>query len=478
MNEQNNNKPVNPNKALQPRNPRPVNNRQVSPQNKPVQNARVPDEFQRERTAVFDRLADEKNGKTGQHEQPPSDGVYNYTGRDIKSSRQKFAAPGEDISVRKSREKKKNADLVEVRGGGLMSGIFKAILYIAGVAAVSGILAYNIVMMTNDIFAFVKDESVIELTLPRDADIDGIARLLADNNLIRYPNIFRLYANLRSRNKEWEFRGGDTFVVSADMPYDQFILEFRVRAAARQEVRISFPEGFTIDQMIDRLVENGVGSRNRYEQIINNHRFAEYDFLQPLYDAQLHPSRVYILEGYLFPDTYDFFTNENELDVIRKFLNNFQAKFDVRSFERLKILGMTLDELINLASIIQREARDPADFSKVSQVFHNRLLNSAVFPFLDSDATILYDRVLFPEHRTVTPSDLEMDVPYNTYKRTGLPPSAVCNPGSDAIHAALEPNEEYVGYYYFVSQPNGTNLYAQTLAQHNANIFQAWGNRD
>jgi UPF0755 protein len=131
---------------------------------------------------------------------------------------------------------------------------------------------------------------------------------------------------------------------------------------------------------------------------------------------------------------------------------------------------MTLDELINLASIIQREARDPEDFAKVSAVFHNRLLNSAVFPNLESDATIMYDRTVFPEHREVLRADLEIDVAYNTYTRPGLPPSAICNPGGDAIHAALEPHEEYVGYYYFVAMPTGINLYGRTWAEHNQNV--------
>ena len=474
MNKQNNTKPKNPNpnqsKALQPKNPRPV-----SAANNPVRNARVSDGFQHERTAVFDKIEGKKNTKTGVVKAAPKpEGTYNYTGRDIKSSRQKFADPIENtegISVKKSREKTKE-EHIEPRGGGFISGIFKAVLYIIGVVAVSVILAYNIIMITNEVFAFVKTPSAAEITLPQTADIDSISRILSENKLIKYPSIFRLYANLRSRNKNWEFRGGETFVVSADMGYDDFIAEFRVRAAARQEIRLAFPEGFTIDQIIDRLVENGVGERSNYEYIINNHQFEEYDFLKPLYASERDKDITYILEGYLFPDTYDFFTNENEFNVIRKFLNNFDVKFDVRSYERLKILDMSLDELIILASMIQREARDKEDFSKVSAVFHNRLLNSADFPYLESDATILYE---FDEHKIVTPEDLELDLPYNTYLRPGLPPSAISNPGSDAIHAALEPHEEYVGYYYFVAQRNGINLYSQTYAGHQANIAAAWG---
>jgi len=466
--EEQNNKPKKPEpnqgRNLQPRNPRPINNKNA--QDKPALDARVPDEFQRERTTVFDKV------DAGKHQ---AEGEYNYTGRDIKSSRQKLVAnPDENISVKKKREKKEGEE-AEPRGGGLISGVFKAILYIVGVLAVSGIIAYNIIMITNDVFAFLKEDSVVELTLPQDADIESIARLLAEYNLIRYPGIFRLYANLRGRNRNWEFQGGETFMLSADMAYDEFISQFRVRAAPRQVVRLTFPEGVTIDQIIDILVSRGIGTRSTYEYIINNHRFDEYEFLRPLYEAELSPDRRYILEGYLFPDTYDFFTDEHELSVIRKFLDNFQARFEVRSFERLNILNMSLDELVNLASIIEREARHPEDFARVSAVFHNRLQNPASFPFLQSDATILYDTSIFPEHRDVTPDDLHItgvNSPWNTYHRPGLPPSAIVNPGMAAIHAALEPYEDYLGVYFFFvsSRVDGTKLYARDITQHTANI--------
>jgi len=469
MNEQNNKprKPE-PNQGIQPRNPRPINNKNA--QNKSVRDARVPDEFQQQKTAVFNKI------NTGRQQSRPNDGEYNYTGRNIKSNRQRFAANAdENITVKKKREKKKRED-AEPRGGGIMSGVFKAILYIVGVLAVSGIIAYNAIMITNDVFAFLKDTSVVELTLPHDADIDNISRLLAEHNLIRYPGIFRLYANLRSRNRNWEFQGGETFVLSADMPYDEFIRQFRMGATQRQVITLTFPEGWTIDQIINRLVENGVGTRARYEYIINNHAFgAEYEFLRPLYESEFSPHRRYVLEGYLFPDTYNFFTDEHELSVIRKFLDNFQARFDVRSFERLNILGMSLDELVTLASIIEREARHPEDFSRVSAVFHNRLQNSAAFPFLQSDATILYDTSIFTYHRDVTPDDLHVtgaSSPWNTYHSPGLPPSAIVNPGMGAIHAALEPYEDYLGLYFFFvsSRVDGTKLYARDLAQHTENI--------
>lgn len=477
----NNNRPQNPNPGQRRPNPNPNNkNRAVQPAaspgkpknmqnmpNKTVRNANVPDEFQRERTAVFNQVAHEKK-------QARQDGAYNIKGRNIKSNRQKFVSTDDNISVKRNSKKgrqKDESEIIEKRGGGILSGIIKAILYIIGIFTVSIILAYNIIMITNDVFAFIKDEFSVEITLPDNANIDNISALLAENGLIRYPAIFRIYAGLRGRNSEWEFQSGETFTLYSDMGYDQFIRTLRRRPPPREVVRLSFPEGFTIDQIIDRLVEHGIGTRSRYEYVINNVRF-EHDFLQPLYESELSPDRRFVLEGYLFPDTYEFWSDETEISVISRFLDNFGRRFDIRSFERLRILNMTLDELVTLASIIEREARHSEDFSKVSAVFHNRLQNPASFPFLESDATILYDRTLFPYHRDVTRADLDVDVPFNTYTRPGLPPSAIANPGMEAIHAALEPNEDYLGIYFFFvsSRVDGTKRYGRTLAEHHANI--------
>ena len=454
-------------------------------------------------TAVFDcgkpaRQHQRQQGDASQSKKPSSppsrsrtqadDGVYNYTGRNIRSNRQKFVSTDDDIAVSKNRNSKGRKDRrarddVEVsdkRGGsGLMSGVLKAVLYILGVVIISVFLAYHIVMIVNDVFAFVKDEAEVEITLPDGADIYSISRILADNNLIRYPFFFRLYGSLRGRNSEWEFRDGEPITVSAAMGYDEFIRSFRTRPPPRATIRITFQEGMTIDDMIDRFVENNMGTRERFEYVINNHRFP-HEFLQPLYEAydngELSPYRRFILEGYLFPDTYEFFTDDSEENIIVRFLNNFERRFDRRFFDRLNILNMSLDEIVNLAAIIQREARHAVDFSRVSAVFHNRLL-SPEFPFLQSDATIMYDRNLFPYHREVTGADLLIDVPFNTYTRPGLPPSAIGNPGINAIHAALEPNEAYLRYYFFfVSRPDGYTLYARTHAQHinNINIARAW----
>jgi hypothetical protein len=217
-----------------------------------VRTGRAPDEFQRERTAVFDKVSNDKNAAKAAASQPKNDGTYHYTGKNIQSNRQKFVPlPDENISVSRNRNRDDDDEITEVQSGGLMSGIVKAVLYIVSVLVVSGILAYNFIMVANDVFAFVIPEPFsAEVTIPQDADIDDIADALADKKLIKYPGIFKLYGAIRGKDKNWTFESGN-YSVSSDLGYDQYISTFRTKAAVRQIVRISIPEGFTTDE-IDR----------------------------------------------------------------------------------------------------------------------------------------------------------------------------------------------------------------------------------
>jgi UPF0755 protein len=211
-----------------------------------------------------------------------------------------------------------------------------------------------------------------------------------------------------------------------------------------------------------------MGSKAKFTDVINNYKF-DYDFVKEL-DKGLPEGRKYRLEGYLYPDTYEFFADSSEVDIIVKFLDNFNVKFNETFRTRCKAIGMTIDQVINLSSIIQGEARHPEDFTLISSVFHNRLDNPQ-FPRLESDATIQYT---FAERKTeLTAEDLAIQSPYNSYISEGLPPSAINNPGFEAIYAALYP--DVTDYYYFVSDKTGKTYYAKTLEEHNVNKATAKG---
>ncbi|MCL1793016.1 MAG: endolytic transglycosylase MltG [Oscillospiraceae bacterium] len=484
-------------------NPRQTANRPAGPEQKPPQKAQnikeanMADEAQSGQTKKFDAA----RKKTATAESPAPDPTYHYTGRDIKSSRQIFEKTEEDeIRVSENREKAKNKRRDEEsesqKSGSIVYGILKVVLYIAGVAVVSGIIAYNIIMMANDVFAFVKNPVEAVVLIPEGAEIPEIAQILKEKGIIKYPGIFTLYLNYRKKDKLWEYEPG-SYVVSSETNYDDLLATFRKKAAAREIVRITIPEGYSIEEIISELVDNNkIGVREEFERVINEFDFSgSYRFLKPLYESELSPDRKYRLEGYLFPDTYDFYRDESELNIIVRFLDNFSVKFPEEYYKQIEILdnmyknltgrGMTIDDIISLASIVQWEAAQNDDFPKIAAVFHNRLTSPGNYPRLESDATVQYtnlERFYDDEkekYRFKRPVGdelralLELDAPYNTYRRNGLPPSSICNPGYEAISAALWP-EENSPYYYFVANTNtGEVYYGRTSAEHSENINRA-----
>jgi len=439
--------------------------------------------------------------KTGNPAKPPADGTYHYTGKDIRSSRQKFQkTQGGEFEVSENREKIKNRRKEEnaesQKSGSIIYGILKVVLYIVGVAVVSGIIAYNMVMVANDVFAFVKEPVEAEVVIPEDADIPEIARILHEKHIIKYPGVFTFYLNYRKKDKVWEYEPG-AYTVSSDKGYDDLMAIFRKKGAAREIVRITIPEGYSIEEIISEFVDNNkIGTREGFTKVINEHDFSEmYRFLKPLYETPLSPDRKYRLEGYIFPDTYDFYRDELELNIIIRFLDNFNSKFTEDCYNKVNILdeaykkttgkGMTIDDIVNLASIIQWEAVKRDDFDKISAVFHNRLASPGSYPRLESDATVQYTNLerFYDEekekYRFKRPIGdalrnlLASDDPYNTYRQNGLPPSAICNPGYEAIWSALWPEENSPYYFFVANTTTGEVYYGKTLAEHTENINKA-----
>ena len=214
---------------------------------------------------------------------------------------------------------------------------------------------------------------------------------------------------------------------------------------------------------------------------------ADYGFLKEIN----HNDVLYKLEGYLFPDTYNFYKNTNVKEVINKFLSNYEKKINKKevtsdSDEKLSIVqrannaGVSMKDLINLASLIQAEAANEDDMYMVSSVIHNRLKtidNGMVSPFGEGGMGLLgIDSTVWYPFRTkeAVPEDLRSKYPtnYDTYLNKGLPPGPICNPGAVAIDAALSPkNTQY--YYFCHSKDEKKSYYAKTLSEHNQNLKKA-----
>ncbi|HBL85375.1 MAG: hypothetical protein A2Y17_11745 [Clostridiales bacterium GWF2_38_85] len=371
------------------------------------------------------------------------------------------------------KKKKRKKDKENLGLFGIFSGVFKTIMYLIFVIGVAAYVSYNVIKIGNEVFAFVKPETEVNITITENMTTAQVAELLEEKGVIEFDWVFKLYAKYRSDVDS--YIPGE-YTISCNSNYDEIVTKFTVVEVAREVVKITIPEGFTVDQIIDLLTSNGVGQREDYINVINNHPF-KHEFMVKLNTLDLSEDRIYRLEGYLFPDTYFFYQDDDEVDVINKMLNAFEDKFDISFYDRCDELGMTLDEVITLASMVEAESKFAIDLECVSSVFHNRLNNWAEDKkFLQSDATIQY---VLPEHKEdLSQADKDLNNPYNTYVYKGLPPGAICNPGIDAITAALWPddpldaNGKSFTAYFFVSNKYGKTYYAMTDAGHDVNKKQ------
>ena len=228
--------------------------------------------------------------------------------------------------------------------------------------------------------------------------------------------------------------------------------------------------GWTVEDIADMLKEENVLSDTTEFLSLckTGDGLTGYYFIQDELETARVDERRYLLEGYLAPDTYEIYTDTTATAILKKLLDQTDVVLDYSRQQRADEIGLTLDEVLTLASIIEREAKTD-DFARVSAVFHNRLKKGMK---LGSDVTINY--ITGERRMTLTTSDLAIDSPYNTYINTGLPLGPICNPSPDAIQAALYPDTIFVAeqYLYFCAKDptSGELVFSKTLEEHNAAV--------
>lgn len=282
------------------------------------------------------------------------------------------------------------------------------------------------------------------------ADGDGvstIAQKLKDEGIIKYPFLFKLQAKLGG------YDGGmqpGAATIEDGMSYSD-ILSLMVEPN-RETTKIVIPEGFEIRQIADRLEEAGVVSRDEFYAALNPADYS-YRFLENL------PEREMKLEGYLFPATYEIPVGMSAHDIVDLMLAAFDAQFTQEFYDRAAFFGMTTDQVVTMASIVERETDSETERAKVAGVFYNR--RNAGMKF-QSCATVQY---VLGEHKPVLSiADTQIDSPYNTYMYPDFPPGPICNPGLDCLKAAIYP--EATDAYYFVLGANGEHIFSNTYEEH------------
>ena len=324
------------------------------------------------------------------------------------------------------------------------------------------LLAFFALNVANDALALMKPSSELNVRIERGSTVGTIAGELKESGLIKHRWAFVLFAKLTGNANNFQY---GTYTLNTDMDYLELVTNLQKTATFRQTVRITIPEGRELREIIETLDKNNVCSSEDLWDAVENHEF-DYDFLKDL------PQRPNRLEGYLFPDTYEFFEDSDADTVLAKMLDNFNAKFSDDLRKRASEIGMSLDEVVTLASIIEREAASDEDRATVSSVFHNRL-NSKQYPLLQSCATVQY--ILKERKPVLTYADVRIESPYNTYLHEGLPIGPIASPGLASIKAALYP--ETTDYYFFVVSATGEHVFSKTLEEHNAAVRQANSSR-
>lgn len=351
-----------------------------------------------------------------------------------------------------------------------VSAVIKALVYIIAILAVSVAVAVFAISCANDIFAFVKEDKTVEVVIPEYVTTEELSEILCEAGAINYPWLFRFYCSLKDVDSSpaYNFVAG-TYTVATNMNYDTLMLSF-VERTTLTTVRLTLPEGSTLDEMVAVFEANGCSTREKFLECLETYDFAaEYDFLKNV-DAT---DRYYLLEGYLYPDTYDFYTGRSPEYYLCRLLDQFEKVCRQSGFFKMaEESDYSLDELMTIASIIEKEAYHQNDFDIVSSVIHNRLKNPETYAKLECDSTIVYALSCIAGHRVtdITLEDLELDNPYNSYKEEGLPPGPICSPSFNSIACAFEPAKTEETYYYFVSDKNGVMYYATNLKDHEANI--------
>ena len=385
------------------------------------------------------------------------------------------AAPAANpVRKRKKRRKKKKY----TNHTRTMGHVFLGVVLSVAAICVGVFLAWKVIVGLMDYTGMAKKSHEADIVIDSTMNVDDIAETLHENGIIEMPWLFKTYINM---NDEAEgFLDGE-YTVNSTMSYSNIITLLKTVRQYTNTVTVMIPEGYNAQQIGQLLEENLVCRADDFEKYYRS-KLEKYDFEEQITVTE---NRFYALEGYLFPDTYEFYviddlpdkpsmdTSQYAKQAAEKMYSNFQNKITKKMYARAKELGMTFDEVVTLASIIQKEGTNEENMANISSVFHNRLENMYEYPHLQSDTTDNYiEDVIRPNIPSSSLALYENVITaYDTYTCEGLPAGPICSPGLEAINAALYPAE--TDYYYFLSSSDGVFYYASTVEKHEQNIIDA-----
>lgn len=292
----------------------------------------------------------------------------------------------------------------------------------------------------------------INIEIPAGSSTEKIANILYDNELIMNKTIFKFHVkNLKADGK---LKAGN-FDLNTNMALDNIINSLTVSGKSTNTVRFTIPEGYELIQVAEKLANENIVNKDRFLELTKDKaNFQDkYEFLTLLEEGQS-------LEGFLFPSTYEIYNGSEEEIVIEKMLNEFQKIYEKDLANKLDEMDLSLNEVITLASIVEREGKVDSERPIMSAVFHNRIAQNM---YLQSCATVQY--ILGERKPVLSNADTRIPSPYNTYINEGLPPGPIASPGEASLVAAVNPAD--VDYLFFVlTGSDGTHTFTKTYNEH------------
>lgn len=334
-----------------------------------------------------------------------------------------------------------------------------------------------------DILAFGRTEKEVVITVTADDDVDSLSDMLYEKGLIKYRSLFKIYCQLAGAEVGGDISTG-IFTLNTLYDYHALVNGMSSSSSYRETTEVMIPEGYTCAQIFALLEERGVCTAAELEAYCIESEFSSYWFLD-----DVEKGTAYCLEGFLFPDTYEFYVDSSAQQVFIKLLGGFNNHLPDDIEAQLAALNdtlsamykknglsqdyidshkLTIRDVVTVASIIEKETAYSGESPTIASVIYNRLTNPSNYPKLNIDATVVY---ALGGKTDLTSEDMQVDSPYNTYLYEGLPPGAISNPGVYSLQAALNPAD--TGYYFYALDTSGEgsgHRFFKTYAEHLAFI--------
>ena len=383
--------------------------------------------------------------------------------------------------IRKGRPKRKK--------GPALFGIphlLAALVWLLIILAIGTTLGRMLWVCAADVLAFGREDKDVTISVTSEDTMDSIAQKLKDAGLVRYPELFLLYADLTDAQEDITT---GTFTLNTVYDYHALVSQMSPRSGNRVVVEdVLIPEGYNCRQIFALLEEKGICKAADLEKWAAEGELSDYWFLDGVQRGD-----KYCLEGFLFPDTYDFYENSTPRAALEKMLDGFEYRINEEIRAKLPVLNETLSDMmrkngdseefiaanqfdirdvVNVASLIEKETASNHESYRIASVIYNRLFSWGSNPrYLNIDATVIY---ALGGKTDLTAEDMAVDSPYNTYVYTGMTPGPIANPGLASIEAALDP--ESSSYYYYVLNPEtGVHQFSKTLEEHEKYVSKFYG---